>query len=188
MHGRKTHEPYEQNICSSSRRRCLVKHWKPWLNCVSGPSIVLVCIWHILHTQIYLEELIGYKSPPVLMSPSVHISVCLSIRPEHQHTWIFDIGIIIRVSTWSYLTIIRRLQISTYYYVWEKNLGSTRTFVENYLLFTCIGTSQILALPYTHRVWMGWSTITFQRQWKKRSSSSCVADVYVLGPQKRGKT
>jgi hypothetical protein len=34
---------------------------------------------------------------------------------------------------------------STYSYVQEENLGSTRKFVENHLLFTCI-TNQILAL------------------------------------------
>ncbi len=41
MHGRKSHEPYEQKICSSWGQRCLVKHQKSWLNCVSG-HIVLV--------------------------------------------------------------------------------------------------------------------------------------------------
>ncbi len=32
----KTYVPNEQNICSSLGRRCLVKHRKPWLNCVCG--------------------------------------------------------------------------------------------------------------------------------------------------------
>ncbi len=34
---------------------------------------------------------------------------------------------------------------NTYSYVWEKNLGSTRKFIEIHLFFTCI-TNLILAL------------------------------------------
>jgi hypothetical protein len=34
---------------------------------------------------------------------------------------------------------------NNYFYVQEENLGSTRKFVENYLLFTCI-TNLILAI------------------------------------------
>jgi hypothetical protein len=45
---------------------------------------------------------------------------------------------------------------NTYSYVQEGNLGSTRKFVENYLLFTCI-TNQILAL----QMWsMGWRNLS----------------------------
>jgi hypothetical protein len=38
---------------------------------------------------------------------------------------------------------------TTYSYVQEENLGSTRKFVENHLLFTCI-TNKILALCTYH--------------------------------------
>jgi hypothetical protein len=43
MHGWKMHVPYERMIHSSWGRRSLVEHQKPWLNCVCGPSIVLLC-------------------------------------------------------------------------------------------------------------------------------------------------
>jgi hypothetical protein len=46
---------------------------------------------------------------------------------------------------------IRRLSPpNTYSYVQEENLGSTRKFVEVYLLFTCI-TNLILALHMLYR-------------------------------------
>ncbi len=38
---------------------------------------------------------------------------------------------------------------NTYSYVREENLGSTRTFVENHLMFTCI-TNKTLALCTIH--------------------------------------
>jgi hypothetical protein len=45
---------------------------------------------------------------------------------------------------------------NTYSLVQEENLGSTRKFVENYLLFTCI-TNKILALqPWS----MGWRNLS----------------------------
>jgi hypothetical protein len=52
---------------------------------------------------------------------------------------------------------VRRLSSpNTNSYVREENLGSTRKFVENYLLFMCI-TNQILALVHTpvERGWVG---------------------------------
>jgi hypothetical protein len=41
--------------------------------------------------------------------------------------------------------VCRLSPLNTYSYVQEENLGSTRKFVKNYLLFTCI-TNLILAL------------------------------------------
>jgi hypothetical protein len=46
-----------------------------------------------------------------LISPSVCLSVCLSVCNEYQNTWIFNIGIKIRVSKWSFLPFVRPLQI-----------------------------------------------------------------------------
>jgi hypothetical protein len=55
MHGWKTHEPNEQKIHSSWGWRCLVKHRKPWLNCVCGHILYFYVnkqycnyIWYIL--------------------------------------------------------------------------------------------------------------------------------------------
>jgi hypothetical protein len=45
---------------------------------------------------------------------------------------------------------------NTYSFVQEENLGSTRKFVENYLLCTCI-TNKILAL---HSWSMGWRNLS----------------------------
>jgi hypothetical protein len=45
---------------------------------------------------------------------------------------------------------------NTYSYVQEENLGTTRKFIENYLLFMCI-TNQILAL---HLRSVGWVNIS----------------------------
>jgi hypothetical protein len=45
---------------------------------------------------------------------------------------------------------------NTYSFVQEENLGSTRKFVENYILFTCI-TNKILAL---HPWSMGWRNLS----------------------------
>jgi hypothetical protein len=42
MHGRKMHVPYERMIQSSWGQQSMVKHQKPWSNCVCGPSIVVL--------------------------------------------------------------------------------------------------------------------------------------------------
>ncbi len=63
-----THEPYEQKICSFWGWRCLVKHGKPWLNCVCGHllyfyiKLTRYCnyIWYILCTMDFYA-LEGYK-------------------------------------------------------------------------------------------------------------------------------
>jgi hypothetical protein len=63
--------------------------------------------------------------------------------------------------------------------VQEENLGSTRKFVENHLLFMCI-TNKIIALcePYTHGALMGWRN--FSKTAEKKSSSPCAAGVVLL--------
>ncbi len=62
----------------------------------------------------------------------------------------------------------------TYSYVQEENLGSTRKFVENYLLFLCI-TNQICAL---HRQSMGWRNLsnTSEKKFLQPTRSKCLAN------------
>ncbi len=52
--------------------------------------------------QVYLEEQIGYPAHNGLISPSVN----------YENMSIFNVGIKIRVSTWSHLSILHSLEIS----------------------------------------------------------------------------
>jgi hypothetical protein len=66
---------------------------------------------------------------------------------------------------------------NTYSYVQEETPGSTRKFVENHLLLTCI-TNQILALSmYNTPVEHGWAGESFLGQQKKSSSSPQAAGI-----------
>jgi hypothetical protein len=61
---------------------------------------------------------------------------------------------------------------NTYSFVKEENLGSTRKFIENYLLFTCI-TNKILALP----LWsLGWRNLsrTAEKEFLQPTHSKCM--------------
>jgi hypothetical protein len=64
---------------------------------------------------------------------------------------------------------------NTYSYVQEENSGSTRKFIENYSLFTCIA-NQILALQMQTEC--GWAGETLQKQREKSSSSPCAVGVF----------
>ncbi len=90
-----------------------------------------------------LEEPIGYPAHTGLTSLSVCLFVCLSVHLEYKKTQILNVGIRIRLSTWSF-SVCCPSPLDTYSYVQEENLGSTRKFVEIYSLFTCI-TNLILA-------------------------------------------
>jgi hypothetical protein len=51
-------------------------------------------------TLLTWKNQVGYLAPPQInFTVSVHLSVCLSVCPEYQKTWIFNVGINIRVST-----------------------------------------------------------------------------------------
>ncbi len=64
---------------------------------------------------------------------------------------------------------------NTYSYVQEENSGSTRKFVENHLLFTCITNKFLNYVPYTRGALMGWRN--FSKTAEKRSSSPRTAGV-----------
>jgi hypothetical protein len=58
--------------------------------------------------QVYLEEPIRLPSPH-----RINFSVCLSVRPSvpYENTENFHVGIKIRVSTWSFFSVVYPLQI-----------------------------------------------------------------------------
>ncbi len=70
MHGWKTHVPYERKIRSSWRRRCLVKHRKPWSNWVSGQFIVL--LW----------KLTIYCDYTIVISALIHTIKTIDLYPN----------------------------------------------------------------------------------------------------------
>ncbi len=101
------------------------------------PQLLSVCVLAILLDSLWRNQL-GYPAPPRLMSPSVRLSV-LWKHVDFYHRRNKNEGIHVE----SFVCCLSPPNI--YSYVQEKNLGSTRKFVENYLLFACI-TNQILAL------------------------------------------
>ncbi len=82
-----------------------------------------------LHTW---RNRLGYQAHTGLNSPSVCRAVRLSVCLEYENTQNLNVGINIRVSTCSFLCVICPLRIPIP--MQEENLGSTRKFVEIYLI------------------------------------------------------
>jgi hypothetical protein len=97
----------------------------------------------------YLEEPIRLPSPHRI-NFSVCLFICLSVSLSviYENTLNLHVGIKIRVSTWSFLSVIHPLRIPIPMYK-KKVQVQQEKFVENHLLFTCI-TNQILALYTIH--------------------------------------
>ncbi len=107
---------------------------------------------------VYLEEPIRLPSPPPV-NFSIHPCVCLS----YGITLIFNVEIIIMVSTWSHLSVFCPLQIPFLYAKWK--FGFNKNIQRNLLIDFVYCTGRALAGG------------NFLRQRKQSSSSSRTASV-----------
>jgi hypothetical protein len=99
----------------------------------------------------------GCISPSIrlFIRSSVCLFVCLSVI--YENTLNFHVGIKIRVSTWSFLSVVHPLRISnTYSYVREESLGSTRKSqmvdTRNLKIVVPPAHAQQVWLPSPHRI------------------------------------
>jgi hypothetical protein len=76
------------------------------------PKLVLEILELLLPVTVWLARLDNTAPCSPQITVSVRPSVCPSVRLEYQKTYyIFNVGIKIRVSTWSHLSIVRLLQM-----------------------------------------------------------------------------
>ncbi len=101
------------------------------------------------------------------------LSVCLSVRLSGiEKTQILNVGNLSRVPTWSFLSVVRPLQIpipmcKKKIWVQQENLWK---------LTYCLRVLPTYFLHYTHRAWMGWRNLS--KTAEKSSSSPRAVGVF----------
>ncbi len=156
---------------------------EPFFPCqIAGNECWEVAVSAVMPTDrwcINLEEPIRLPSPH-----RINFSVCLSIRlfvclsvclsVIYENTLNFHIGIKIRVSTWSFLSVFHPLRIPIPMYK-KKVRVQQENSLKITICFCVLPTKFLHYVPYTHGALMGWRN--FSKTAGKKFSSPRAAGV-----------